>query len=91
MKKFVLVFFLVLVNAKLLVLKMPCSAVTLSLATITSIIAVALLTIAFATDNWVYVEVKRSVIQVKNVVFDFSSGAARIMLIEESLENPIFF
>lgn len=43
---------------------MPCSAVTLSLATITSIIAVALLTISFATDNWLYIEVKRTNIQV---------------------------
>lgn len=43
---------------------MPCSAVTLSLATIASIIAVALLTIAFATDNWLYIEVKRTKIQV---------------------------
>ncbi|CAG9829141.1 unnamed protein product [Diabrotica balteata] len=42
---------------------MPCSAVTLSLATITSIIAVALLAIAFTTDNWLYIEVKRSSIQ----------------------------
>jgi hypothetical protein len=39
---------------------MPCSAVTLSLATITSIIAVALLAIAFATDNWLFIEVKRA-------------------------------
>nr|CAI5849274.1 unnamed protein product [Callosobruchus analis] len=42
---------------------MPCSAVTLSLATITSIIATALLAIAFATDNWLLVEVKRTNIQ----------------------------
>ncbi|XP_022913998.1 uncharacterized protein [Onthophagus taurus] len=42
---------------------MPCSAVTLSLATITSIVAVSLLTIAFATDNWLYVDVKRTNIQ----------------------------
>lgn len=48
---------------------MPCSAVTLSLATITSIIAVSLLAIAFATDNWLYIEVKRSNIQVKIVIF----------------------
>lgn len=39
---------------------MPCSAVTLSLATITAIVAVALLAIAFSTDNWMYVEVKRA-------------------------------
>lgn len=42
---------------------MPCSAVTLSLATITGIIATALLAIAFSTDNWLYTEVKRAQIQ----------------------------
>ncbi|XP_055712633.1 transmembrane protein 235 [Phlebotomus papatasi] len=42
---------------------MPCSAVTLSLATILSIIAVALLAIAFSTDNWLSYEVKRHNIQ----------------------------
>lgn len=43
---------------------MPCSAVTLSLATITAIVATALLAIAFSTDNWVYYEVRRNQIQV---------------------------
>lgn len=43
---------------------MPCSAVTLSLATISAIIAVALLAIAFSTDNWLSYEVKRNNIQV---------------------------
>lgn len=43
---------------------MPCSAVTLSLATITAVIAAALLAIAFSTDNWQYIEVKRAQIQV---------------------------
>ncbi|XP_076384716.1 uncharacterized protein LOC117220709 isoform X1 [Megalopta genalis] len=42
---------------------MPCSAVTLSLATITGIIASGLLAIAFSTDNWLYTEVKRAQIQ----------------------------
>lgn len=51
---------------------MPCSAVTLSLATIASIIAVALLTIAFATDNWLYIEVKRDKIQVNRIIFFLS-------------------
>lgn len=46
---------------------MPCSAVTLSLATITGIIATALLAIAFSTDNWLYTEVKRAQIQVFNL------------------------
>lgn len=52
---------------------MPCSAVTLSLATISAIIAVALLAIAFTTDNWLSYEVKRNNIQVnkyiENLVF----------------------
>lgn len=43
---------------------MPCSAVTLSLATISAIVAVALLAIAFSTDNWLSYEVKRNNIQV---------------------------
>lgn len=43
---------------------MPCSAVTLSIATITAIVAAALMAIAFSTDNWLYIEVKRSKIQV---------------------------
>lgn len=42
---------------------MPCSAITLSLATITAIVAVAMLAIAFSTDNWMYIEVKRGNIQ----------------------------
>lgn len=42
---------------------MPCSAVTLSLATISAVIAAALLSIAFSTDNWQYIEVKRAQIQ----------------------------
>uniref|UniRef100_U5EXK2 Putative conserved plasma membrane protein n=1 Tax=Corethrella appendiculata TaxID=1370023 RepID=U5EXK2_9DIPT len=42
---------------------MPCSAVTLSISTISAIIAVALLAISFSTDNWLNYEVKRSNIQ----------------------------
>ncbi|KAF6202000.1 hypothetical protein GE061_004396 [Apolygus lucorum] len=38
--------------------------VTLSLATITAIVATALLAIAFSTDNWLFTEVKRSQIKV---------------------------
>ncbi|KAF4521180.1 hypothetical protein B566_EDAN010642, partial [Ephemera danica] len=44
-------------------MKMPCSAITLSLATITAIVSVAMLAIAFSTDNWLYTDVKRSTIQ----------------------------
>lgn len=42
---------------------MPCSAVTLSLATISAIISVSLLSIAFSTDNWLSYDVKRNNIQ----------------------------
>lgn len=49
---------------------MPCSAVTLSLATITAIVATALLAIAFSTDNWVYYEVRRNQIQVSDRIRD---------------------
>jgi hypothetical protein len=42
---------------------MPCSAVTLSLATVVSVVAVALLGIAFGTDNWNYYAVRRDEVQ----------------------------
>lgn len=45
---------------------MPCSAVTLSLATISAIVSVALLAIAFSTDNWLSYEVNRSSIMVSS-------------------------
>lgn len=50
---------------------MPCSAVTLSIATITAIVAAALMAIAFSTDNWLYIEVKRSNIQVRFIICIF--------------------
>lgn len=52
---------------------MPCSAVTLSLATVSAIIAIALLAIAFSTDNWLSYEVKRNNIQVRRLSFLRSS------------------
>ncbi|CAG4965888.1 uncharacterized protein LOC123695381 isoform X2 [Colias croceus] len=66
---------------------MPCSAVTLSIATITAIVAAALMAIAFSTDNWLYIEVKRSNIQTyvtQNT--DINSQA-----ILESLNNKYYF
>lgn len=55
---------------------MPCSAVTLSLATITAIVAIALLAIAFSTDNWVYVDVKRAQIHQVSSIVQFMKLAA---------------
>ncbi|XP_065172712.1 transmembrane protein 114 isoform X1 [Atheta coriaria] len=66
---------------------MPCSAVTLSLATITSIIAVALLTIAFATDNWLYIEVKRTNIQ--NYLSKHSDAQSQALL--ESVNSKYYY
>lgn len=48
---------------------MPCSAVSLSIATIISIISVALLAIAFSTDNWISYEVKRDNVKVNFLGF----------------------
>lgn len=45
---------------------MPCSAVTLSLATIAAVISVALLAISFSTDNWIRIDVRRNKIKVKH-------------------------
>lgn len=59
---------------------MPCSAVTLSLATITSIIAVALLAIAFATDNWLFIEVKRANILVRTESSKFPKKTTRFVI-----------
>ncbi|CAG0884130.1 unnamed protein product [Cyprideis torosa] len=39
---------------------MPCSAITLSLGTIAGVVSVALLGIAFGTDNWMYIRVDRN-------------------------------
>ncbi|EDW55946.1 GM22856 [Drosophila sechellia] len=55
---------------------MPCSAVTLSIATICAIIATALLAIAFSTDNWLHYDVWRNQIQVlrdnTKIAYDWS-------------------
>ena len=42
-----------------------CSAVTLAFATIFSLAAVALLAIAFSTDNWLTIHVNRGEVQVE--------------------------
>jgi hypothetical protein len=66
---------------------MPCSAVTLSLATITSIIAVALLAIAFTTDNWLHIEVKRS--QIQNYLSKHSDAQSQQLL--ENVNSKYYY
>lgn len=43
---------------------MPCSAYTLSLATIAAVISVALIAIAFSTDNWSRITIDRLKLEV---------------------------
>jgi len=50
---------------------MPCSAVTLSLATICAVVSVALLAIAFSTDNWLRIDVKRDRLKVREILKSF--------------------
>ncbi|XP_053950945.1 uncharacterized protein LOC129237625 [Anastrepha obliqua] len=64
---------------------MPCSAVTLSIATISAIIATALLAIAFSTDNWLYYDVKRSNIQM------FASKHSDADDLFNSMNNKYFY
>ncbi|XP_037093902.1 voltage-dependent calcium channel gamma-5 subunit-like isoform X1 [Pollicipes pollicipes] len=52
---------------------MPCSAITLSLATVAGVVAVTLLGIAFGTDNWVYIRVDR-----KQIQEDMASGVGTL-------------
>jgi len=44
---------------------MSCSAVSLSIATIVSVIAVACLAIAFSTDNWYEIRINRNLTKAK--------------------------
>lgn len=52
---------------------MPCSAYTLSFATIAAVISVALVAIAFSTDNWTRITVDRFKLQVQRGDNTFSS------------------
>ena len=53
-----------------------CSAVTLAFATIFSLVAAALLAIAFSTDNWITITVQRNEIKV-GLKTDLSMGCLR--------------
>ena len=59
-----------------------CSAVTLAFATIFSLVAAALLAIAFSTDNWITITVDRDLLKV----------SARGRGVREIIKtNPVFF
>lgn len=59
---------------------MPCSAYTLSLATIAAVISVALLAIAFSTDNWSRITVERIKLEVRRKLENRVSGTLSLSL-----------
>ncbi|ROT75647.1 uncharacterized protein [Penaeus vannamei] len=61
---------------------MPCSAITLSLATICAVVSVALLAIAFGTDNWQYIKVDR---------IDIEKSLSRSDISPSEFENSGFY
>ncbi|KAG5672536.1 hypothetical protein PVAND_002658 [Polypedilum vanderplanki] len=65
---------------------MPCSAVTLSLATVISIVSVALLAIAFSTDNWLSYEVKR-----KNIMTYAAKQSDSQQLVEQVTTKYFYY
>merc|ERR1712045_916319 len=68
-----------------------CSAVTLAFATIFSLVAAALLAIAFSTDNWITITVDRELLKGKasSLAADWNKNTAEV----ESLvdQSPLFF
>lgn len=68
-----------------------CSAVTLAFATIFSLVAAALLAIAFSTDNWITITVERDLLKGKaaSLAAGWNKGEAEV----ESLldQSPLFF
>lgn len=67
---------------------MPCSAITLSLATISGIIAIALLAIAFSTDNWTSYEVKRNNIMSYAAKYSDSEASQQLL---SSVNSKYFY
>jgi len=64
---------------------MPCSAYTLSMATITAVFSVALLAIAFSTDNWSRITVDRKKIE------DAAADGRGDVPADQVETNPLFF
>jgi len=65
---------------------MPCSAVTLSIGTVAAVLSVALLSIAFSTDNWLRIDVKREKLK-DRLTRELDSA----QLPDDFDTNPIYF
>jgi len=70
-----------------------CSAVTLAFATIFSLAAVALLAIAFSTDNWVTITVKKDKLQEDDAIKGLMehSGKSKEQIMKDMKESPLYF
>jgi len=68
-----------------------CSAVTLAFATIFSLVAVALLAIAFSTDNWITITVKRNVLKGKISELHDELGKTEKEVELDMKESPLYF
>jgi len=70
-----------------------CSAVTLAFATIFSLAAVALLAIAFSTDNWVTITVQKQKLQEDDAIKSLMehSGKSQETILKDMKESPLYF
>jgi len=68
-----------------------CSAVTLAFATIFSLVAVALLAIAFSTDNWITITVKRNDLKDKISELENQLEKTRGEVELDMDESPLYF
>lgn len=68
-----------------------CSAVTLAFATIFSLVAVALLAIAFSTDNWITITVKRNELKDNINTLKDQLGKSKEDVEIDMQESPLYF
>jgi len=70
-----------------------CSAVTLAFATFASLAAVALLAIAFSTDNWLTIRVQRDTLKAEDMIDKLRKHRGKDLdeMEKEILESPLYY
>merc|ERR1711892_1532402 len=68
-----------------------CSAVTLAFATIFSLVSVALLAIAFSTDNWITITVKRNVLKDNLETLGTQLGKSESDVEMDMKQSPLYY
>merc|ERR1711892_300995 len=68
-----------------------CSAVTLAFATIFSLVSVALLAIAFSTDNWITIAVKRNVLKDNMETLATQLGKSESDVGMDMKQSPLYY